>query len=141
MRSSSFRKNTGRISRTKHIWKRCACIKAVPVDLADWRRTHEDKNSRWHRAGCDADCGSQAVCHADKGYLLLQQAAAELADKLSQMAPIALLGIKKHLNLIAKGVEKTEEILEAVRISEASEDMKEGALAWKEKRKPNFSGQ
>ncbi len=71
----------------------------------------------------------------------LQQAAAELADKLSQMAPIALLGIKKHLNLIAKGVEKTEEILEAVRISEASEDMKEGALAWKEKRKPNFSGQ
>ena len=56
------------------------------------------------------------------------------------MAPLALLGIKKHLNLIARGELNETEIRRAVAISEKSNDMKEGALAWKEKRSATFNG-
>lgn len=64
----------------------------------------------------------------------------DLSALLAGMAPIALLGIKKHLNLIARGRVETNEIEEAVRLSEASNDILEGAKAWKEKRVPSFSG-
>lgn len=63
-----------------------------------------------------------------------------LSDQLAGMAPLALLGIKKHLNLIARGQVDQAEIRRAVAISEKSNDMKEGALAWKEKRAATFSG-
>jgi hypothetical protein len=56
------------------------------------------------------------------------------------MAPIALVGIKKHLNLIARGELDDAAIRAAVLHSEQSQDMKEGALAWKEKRNANFTG-
>jgi hypothetical protein len=56
------------------------------------------------------------------------------------MAPLALLGIKKHLNLIARGQLDDAEIRRAVAIAEKSNDMKEGALAWKEKRAAKFYG-
>lgn len=64
----------------------------------------------------------------------------ELSALLAGMAPMALLGIKKHLNLIANGSTQVEDIQEAVRLSEASGDILEGARAWKEKRVPVFSG-
>lgn len=64
----------------------------------------------------------------------------QLSALLAGMAPIALLGIKKHLNLIANGQICIEEIQAAVRRSEASGDILEGARAWKEKRDPVFSG-
>jgi len=64
----------------------------------------------------------------------------QLSSLLAGMAPIALLGIKKHLNLIANGRTHTDEIQAAVRRSEASDDILEGARAWKEKRAPIFSG-
>ena len=63
-----------------------------------------------------------------------------LSEQLAGMAPLALLGIKKHLNLIARGQLDEAEIRRAVAIAEQSTDMKEGALAWKEKRAAKFNG-
>ncbi len=64
----------------------------------------------------------------------------ELSQLLAGMAPIALLGIKKHLNLIARAQIDGGDIEQGVRLSEHSGDMSEGALAWKEKRPPRFTG-
>lgn len=65
---------------------------------------------------------------------------AELSQLLADMAPIALLGIKKHLNLIARAQVESQNIEEGVLYSEGSSDISEGALAWKEKRVPQFKG-
>jgi len=64
----------------------------------------------------------------------------QLSDQLAGMAPLALLGIKKHMNLIARGIVDDAAIRAAVALSEKSHDMKEGALAWKEKRPARFTG-
>lgn len=64
-----------------------------------------------------------------------------LTEQLTGMAPLALLGIKRHLNLIARGHVEVSEIEAAVLRSERSRDIAEGALAWKEKRKARFTGQ
>lgn len=63
-----------------------------------------------------------------------------LSDELASMAPLALLGIKKHLNLIARGIVDETAIRAAVALSEQSNDIKEGASAWKEKRAAKFTG-
>lgn len=63
-----------------------------------------------------------------------------LSLQLANMAPLALTGIKQDLNRLVLGTLDIEANAQAVRRSEASEDMKEGALAWKEKRAPNFRG-
>ncbi len=63
-----------------------------------------------------------------------------LTATLLDMAPIPLIGVKKHLNLIAHGVLEKEEIEALVLLSEGSSDIAEGALAWKEKRPPRFTG-
>ncbi|MCD0503195.1 enoyl-CoA hydratase/isomerase family protein [Bordetella petrii] len=63
-----------------------------------------------------------------------------LTSQLAGMAPLALLGVKKHLNLIARGQVDVHEIDQAVLRSERSQDIAEGALAWKEKRQPRFTG-
>lgn len=76
------------------------------------------------------------IVPADK----LNQRVDELSAQLASMAPIALVGIKKHLNLIARGELDDAAIRAAVLHSEQSQDMKEGALAWKEKRNANFTG-
>lgn len=64
----------------------------------------------------------------------------QLSQQLSSMAPLALLGIKKHLNLIARNQLDETSIKKAVLQSEQSEDIKEGAAAWKEKRAAKFKG-
>jgi hypothetical protein len=56
------------------------------------------------------------------------------------MAPLALLGIKKHLNLIVRGQVDEAAIKQAVLHSERSDDIKEGAAAWKDKRPAIFKG-
>jgi enoyl-CoA hydratase/carnithine racemase len=63
-----------------------------------------------------------------------------LGELLADMAPIALLGIKKHLNLVARAQVDIHDIEQSVQLSEKSKDISEGALAWKEKRSPKFSG-
>src|SRR6516225_8902714 len=59
-----------------------------------------------------------------------------LSDELAGMAPLALLGMKKHLNRIANGTLDSTEFLRDVTQADASHDLREGSLAWKEKRKP-----
>ncbi|HEY4805927.1 MAG TPA: enoyl-CoA hydratase/isomerase family protein [Paraburkholderia sp.] len=64
-----------------------------------------------------------------------------LSDELAGMAPLALLGMKKHLNRIANGTLDSTEFLRDVTQADASHDLREGSLAWKEKRKPVFRGE
>jgi enoyl-CoA hydratase len=63
-----------------------------------------------------------------------------LSAQLASMAPLALLGIKKHLNLIVRGHVDAVAIEHAVLHSEKSDDIKEGAAAWKDKRPAIFKG-
>jgi enoyl-CoA hydratase/carnithine racemase len=63
-----------------------------------------------------------------------------LSATLGAMAPIALLGMKKHLNLIARGRADAAAIDAEVQRSVASEDLTEGGRAWQEKRPPVFTG-
>jgi len=70
----------------------------------------------------------------------LEETVAALADTLSAMAPLPLFGMKKHLNLIARGRHDAEAIAHDVLRTVHSEDLKEGGAAWREKRKPVFKG-
>ena len=63
-----------------------------------------------------------------------------LTDTLGAMAPLALFGMKKHLNLIARGQHDADAIAHAVQRTVHSEDLEEGGAAWREKRKPVFKG-
>ncbi len=65
----------------------------------------------------------------------------QLSEQIAGMAPLAVIGIKKHMNLIARGIVDDQAIRAAVAISEKSKDIKEGALAWKEKRAARFTGE
>ena len=70
----------------------------------------------------------------------LQARVDELSEQLAHMAPLALLGIKQDLNQVINGVFDVAANADGVRRSEASADIREGALAWKEKRIPQFQG-
>ncbi|TDV24044.1 enoyl-CoA hydratase/carnithine racemase [Paraburkholderia caballeronis] len=71
----------------------------------------------------------------------LQAEVDRLSEDLAGMAPLALLGMKKHLNRIARGQFDADEFARDIAESDASADLREGALAWKEKRKPVFRGE
>jgi enoyl-CoA hydratase/carnithine racemase len=64
----------------------------------------------------------------------------ELGTILAGMAPLALLGMKKHLNRIAAGTVAEAEFARDIAVAAASDDLREGALAWQEKREPVFKG-
>jgi enoyl-CoA hydratase/carnithine racemase len=64
----------------------------------------------------------------------------ELAATLSGMAPLALLGMKKHLNRIARSALDLDDFETDRARAAASQDLREGGLAWKEKRSPRFAG-
>jgi enoyl-CoA hydratase/carnithine racemase len=64
----------------------------------------------------------------------------ELTATLAGMAPLALLGMKKHLNRIASDMLVEDELARDIAESDASEDLREGALAWQQKRDPVFHG-
>lgn len=63
-----------------------------------------------------------------------------LRTTLAGMAPLALLGMKKHLNQIARGIPDAASIQREVQRTVASEDLAEGGCAWHEKRPPVFKG-
>lgn len=85
----------------------------------------------------------QAIGYLDRVVArdALQGEVDRLSDELAGMAPLALLGMKKHMNRIARGDFDTEEFARDVAKADASSDLREGALAWKEKRKPVFRGE
>ena len=70
----------------------------------------------------------------------LQTVVDGLTETLGAMAPLPLFGMKKHLNLIARGLHNPEAIAQEVLRTVHSEDLQEGGAAWREKRKPVFKG-
>jgi enoyl-CoA hydratase/carnithine racemase len=63
-----------------------------------------------------------------------------LSAELAGMAPLALLPMKQHLNRIAHGRLDAGAIARDIATAAASEDLREGSLAWAQKRKPRFTG-
>lgn len=70
----------------------------------------------------------------------LRDTADRLCTTLASMAPIALLGMKKHLNRIARGVLDADELQADIERSLSSSDIVEGRTAWADKRPPRFTG-
>jgi enoyl-CoA hydratase/carnithine racemase len=63
-----------------------------------------------------------------------------LTDTLAAMAPVALLGMKKHMNRIARGALDVDDLNADIARAAASDDIREGAAAWAAKRPPKFTG-
>ncbi len=81
------------------------------------------------------------------GYLTEMVPAAELdarvatlAQRLAANAPLAVEGVKRSLNEIARGAFDAAAALERANHSQRSEDLKEGLAAFREKRPPRFMG-
>ncbi|MCX7933461.1 MAG: enoyl-CoA hydratase/isomerase family protein [Rhodovarius sp.] len=70
----------------------------------------------------------------------LDQAVATLADRLAAMAPLAVQGMKRALNEIARGTFDATACAERVRATQRSEDLREGLAAYRERRAPLFRG-
>jgi len=71
----------------------------------------------------------------------LSSSADQLAATLAGMAPLALLGMKKNLNRIARGALDIEDLRRDIERSVASRDLREGLTAWAGKRAPRFTGE
>lgn len=70
----------------------------------------------------------------------LDAAVEALAERLAAMAPAAVQGMKRALNEIAHGRFDAEGCAARAAESQASEDLREGLAAWREKRAPVFQG-
>lgn len=70
----------------------------------------------------------------------LEHTADELTHTLAGMAPLALLGMKKHLTRMARGVLDATDLQRDIARAAQSDDLKEGAAAWAAKRTPRFTG-
>ena len=70
----------------------------------------------------------------------LDEGLTKLTNSLVDKAPIALLGMKQTINAIARNVADPKAIDALVQQSVQSSDIREGALAWQEKRVPKFAG-
>ncbi len=70
----------------------------------------------------------------------LIEKADDLVAHLLKMAPLSLLGMKKHLNLIARGCLNIDQLTKDIAQAQNSADLQEGRTAWAEKRPPQFTG-
>lgn len=70
----------------------------------------------------------------------LADRAEALTHTLAGMAPLALLGMKRHLNHIATGRLDAVALQRDIERTLHSNDLQEGRAAWAEKRAPRFSG-
>jgi enoyl-CoA hydratase/carnithine racemase len=70
----------------------------------------------------------------------LDETVSALVDRLSQQAPLALEGMKRALNEIARGTLDASASDQRHVTSLGSEDLREGMAAWQEKRRPHFIG-
>jgi len=89
--------------------------------------------------------GEQMLACGFLDRLLVSEAALRaeadaMSATLAAMAPLALLGMKKHLNGIADGAVDVEQVVRDIARADASSDLREGALAWQQKRAPVFTG-
>lgn len=64
-----------------------------------------------------------------------------LTATLCSHAPLAVLGMKKHLNRIARGALDADDLQHDITRSLESQDLREGRAAWAAKRAPDFQGQ
>jgi enoyl-CoA hydratase/carnithine racemase len=70
----------------------------------------------------------------------VEDEAARFCAHLAGLAPLALLGMKLHLNRIARGTLDADALARDIAAANASADLQEGARAWREKRAPRFEG-
>jgi enoyl-CoA hydratase/carnithine racemase len=70
----------------------------------------------------------------------LDAAVDALADQLAGLAPLAVQGVKRSLNEIARQEFDAQGALARAQASQKSEDLREGLAAFREKRKPSFNG-
>jgi enoyl-CoA hydratase len=66
--------------------------------------------------------------------------AEQLSTTLTAMAPLPLLGMKKHLNRLARNALDPEALQQDIVAAARSQDLREGQAAWAEKRAPRFEG-
>lgn len=70
----------------------------------------------------------------------LDQAVEAHLNELLSMAPLALLGMKQHLNAIARGALDVSALQRDLARANASQDLAEGVAAWQARRSPRFVG-
>ena len=70
----------------------------------------------------------------------LDAAVDALAERICGMAPLAVQGIKRSLNEIARQQFDEAAAVERAKVSQASADLREGLAAFREKRVPRFEG-
>lgn len=70
----------------------------------------------------------------------LEAEVTSLSNACASMAPIPLVGMKRHLNRIARGTLDTAALQADMRRAYESADLREGQAAWAEKRAPKFTG-
>ncbi len=70
----------------------------------------------------------------------LAETADTLCATLAGMAPLALLGMKRHLNTIARGELDVAGLQADIARCAQSGDIREGQAAWAQKRAPQFTG-
>ncbi len=63
-----------------------------------------------------------------------------LSSDCASMAPLALVGMKRHLNRIARGTLDVEALNTDIARAFRSNDLREGQAAWAEKRPARFTG-
>jgi len=76
------------------------------------------------------------LVEADK----LEEEVSRLGQACAAMAPLAMLGMKRHLNRIARGTLHAGDLEADIQRAFESADLREGRAAWAQKRAPRFSG-